>query len=193
MSNFLLIGRILQLLIIIKAIWSSYTGKRIDGMYSEYKSYVTLCTSWVKRSFASTKGALKTCNREWSKKFSMEAVHRNQLHKYFRMLFCKVYLQAYSIRQVLPPEDQFLKTDDFSSRIIHNRIPVAALVGARSSWKKCFGLLWKWLEVSSQGPCDTHTALESNSSFAQQPLPTSNKCNSKYFVKQLCIEEKVNV
>lgn len=83
-------------------------------MYSEYKSYVTLCTSWVKRSFASTKGALKTCNREWSKKFSMEPVHRNQLHKYFRMLFCKVYLQAYSIRQVLPPEDQFLKTDDFS-------------------------------------------------------------------------------
>ena len=90
-----------------------------------------------------------------------------------------------------PQKTNFWKLMTF--RIIHNRIPVAALVGARSSWKKCFGLLWKWLEVSSQGPCDTHTALESNSSFAQQPLPTSNKCNSKYFVKQLCIEEKVNV
>ena len=32
-----------QLLIIIKAIWSSfdkYSGKGIDGMYSEYTSYV---------------------------------------------------------------------------------------------------------------------------------------------------------
>ena len=92
-------------------------------------------------------------------------------------------LMCSRIIQVLPPEGQFLKTADLTNEIIHNRIPVAALAGTRSSWKKCFGLLWKWLEVSSQIPCDTNTGLGSNSSSAQQPLPTSNKSISKCFVQ----------
>lgn len=145
-----------------------------------------LSTSWVKRSLASTKGALKTCNKEWSRKFSMEADHRNQQYQCLRFSFLQCLLARLKwsrrlswFRQALSPERQFLKPvigcnseayldlelwgqgvaypARFSSIweffypklgqapplvIIHNRIPVGALTGARSCWENCFGLLW---------------------------------------------------
>lgn len=75
-----------------------------------------LSTSWVKRSLASTKGALKTCNKEWSRKFSMEADHRNQQYQCLRFPFLQCLLARLKwsrrlswFRQALSPERQFLK------------------------------------------------------------------------------------